>query len=181
MSDQRLLRRGATYYYRRRVPAHLIKSIGKKVVQFSLGTTSFNEAKKLRAIRDIEWDARFEAAEDVPALEEDECLGMSPAGSSPPLDESELLGLVRDYVERKDQQAQKRHASSPPQTTMKQPKGRWRPSSKPKRCANQKILSRTSGFMMPARRCSNLSGDRLMIPICPVRYWPNGYAVPFWS
>jgi hypothetical protein len=61
MPDQRLQRRNGVYYYRRRVPLDLVEKIGKKVVQFSLHTTDFKEAKKLRTLRDLEWDAKFAA------------------------------------------------------------------------------------------------------------------------
>ena len=50
VSNQRLHRRGGVYYYRRRVPAHLVKIVGKPVVQMSLHTTSLKEAKKLSFI-----------------------------------------------------------------------------------------------------------------------------------
>jgi hypothetical protein len=45
VSDQRLLRRNGHYYYRRRVPLHLVATLGKNVVQLSLQTTSLKEAK----------------------------------------------------------------------------------------------------------------------------------------
>jgi hypothetical protein len=61
VSDQRLLRRNGVYYYRRRVPLHLVEKFGKKVVQASLHTTSLKEAKKRRTLRDLEWDAKFAA------------------------------------------------------------------------------------------------------------------------
>ena len=59
--NNHLSRRNGVYYYRRRVPAQLIKPIGSKVIQFSLGTTSLKEAKQLRTAKDLEWDVRFEA------------------------------------------------------------------------------------------------------------------------
>jgi len=61
VTDQRLLRRNGVYYYRRRVPLSVIDKLGRKVVQLSLHTTSLKEAKRLRTLRDLEWDARFEA------------------------------------------------------------------------------------------------------------------------
>jgi hypothetical protein len=42
--NQRLLRRKSVDYYRRRVPQHLVKKIGKESIQFSLGTTSLADA-----------------------------------------------------------------------------------------------------------------------------------------
>jgi len=112
VSDQRLLRRGSgVYYYRRRVPLSLVGKIGRKVVQVSLHTTSLKEAKRRRTLRDLEWDARFDV---VGAAEEETCLGEGPSVPSTPMAESELLQLVRDYVERRDQAAQKRERSCYP-------------------------------------------------------------------
>jgi hypothetical protein len=61
--NQHLLRRGGVYYYRRRGPLHLVQEFGKQFVQHSLNTTSFAQAKKLRTLKDLEWDARFEVLE----------------------------------------------------------------------------------------------------------------------
>src|SRR5438105_11977464 len=61
--NQRLLRRNGTYYYRRRVPLHLVKAIGKKFIVLSLDTTSVKQAKQPRAVKDLEWDAQFAAGE----------------------------------------------------------------------------------------------------------------------
>ncbi|MGB8556376.1 MAG: DUF6538 domain-containing protein, partial [Pseudolabrys sp.] len=63
--NQHLLRRKGVYYYRRRVPLDFVKKTGKKFVQNSLNTTSLAEAKKLRALRDLEWDAHFDALKDA--------------------------------------------------------------------------------------------------------------------
>src|SRR5215831_10089592 len=105
--DQRLLRRKGVYYYRRRVPIQLIDKFGRKFVQLSLHTTSFKEAKQLRTVKDLEWDARFDAAGAE----------LSPAPNAPdskiatsPLSQTELLRLVREYVERKDSEARSRFA-----------------------------------------------------------------------
>jgi hypothetical protein len=117
VSNPRLLRRSGVYYYRRRVPAHLVKRIGKSVVQVSLQTTTIKEAKRLRTLNDLEWDARFAAAEESLPEDEGECLGSGPVPPSPPVSESDLVQLVRDYVERQDERARKRHASCAPVTT----------------------------------------------------------------
>ncbi len=61
VSDQHLQRRNGVYYYRRRVPFHLVAKFGKKFVQFSLHTNNLKEAKSLRTLRDLEWDAKFAA------------------------------------------------------------------------------------------------------------------------
>ncbi len=116
VSDQRLLRREGTYYYRRRVPVHLVDKIGKRVVQVSLHTTSAKQAKKLRTLRDLEWDARFDAADLSAFAGEEECLGSGPAAPCRPLPKTELVELVRHYVERHDQEAEKRDANCYPET-----------------------------------------------------------------
>jgi integrase len=115
VSDQHLLRRNGVYYYRRRVPLHLVNTIGKKVGQVSLHTTSLKEAKKRRTLRDLEWDARFEAAAAVgpaDAVNQESQL----AAPGEPLDESACLELVRNYVERHDREARKREAKVYPIT-----------------------------------------------------------------
>jgi len=109
VSEQRLLRRKAVYYYRRRVPLQLVKKIGKKVLQFSLDTTSLKEAKKRRTMCDLQWDARFEAYSSSGAGGEN--LQTSDAH---PLSESELVQLVRDYVERHERGAEKQAADYAP-------------------------------------------------------------------
>lgn len=115
MSDQHLQRRNGVYYYRRRVPLHLVTAIGKKVVQVSLHTTSFKEAKKRRTLRDLEWDARFEAAAVVGPVDAVNQESKS-AALGEPLDESACLELVRNYVERHDREARKREAKVYPIT-----------------------------------------------------------------
>jgi integrase len=110
VSDQRLLRRNGVYYYRRRVPLQLIGKIGKKVVQLSLQTTSLKEAKKRRTLRDVEWDARFEAY----SMSGANGASLGAHTSAQAISETELLELVRDYVERHDRQGEKRDASCNP-------------------------------------------------------------------
>jgi hypothetical protein len=45
-SKHHLSRRNGVYNYRRRVPTHLVEALGKKMIQFSLGTSNLSEAKK---------------------------------------------------------------------------------------------------------------------------------------
>jgi len=109
MPVQRLLRRNGVYYYRRRVPLPLVKKLGRKFVQVSLHTTSLKEAKSLRTLRDLEWDAKFAAYCHSAA---------GPDGvqaSAQPLAKTELVQLVRDYVERRDQLARKREVTDYPE------------------------------------------------------------------
>jgi integrase len=118
VSDQRLLRRNGVYYYRRRVPLQLVEKIGRKVVQVSLQTTNLKKAKKLRTLRDLEWDARFEAYSISNV--DGESLGVQMTALFQPLSETELVGLVRDYVDRHDRLAEKRDASCYPETATEQ-------------------------------------------------------------
>ena len=111
MSDQRLHRRNGVYYYRRRVPVHLVEKLGKKVVQISLHTTSFNEAKKLRTLKDLEWDTRFDEFGQPKS-------GVAPPASALPtasLSEPGIAQLIRDYVARQD--ARSREPSNNPRNT----------------------------------------------------------------
>ena len=71
----RLLRRQSVCYYRRRVHEHLVAVFGKCVLQFSLGTRKLKEAKRKREIADIEWSARFAAAENRPSTAAQETVG----------------------------------------------------------------------------------------------------------
>jgi integrase len=115
VSNQHLQRRNGVYYYRRRVPLTLVEKIGKRFVQVSLHTTSLKEAKKLRTLRDLEWDARFEAAAlagPADAVNQESQLAVP----GEPLDESACLELVRNYVERHDREARKREAKVYPIT-----------------------------------------------------------------
>jgi hypothetical protein len=77
-----LTRRQSVWYFRRRVPPHLVAAFGKRMLQFSLGTTSLKEAKRRREIADIEWSAKFAAAENgCPAAGQAPCSGNSPTSA----------------------------------------------------------------------------------------------------
>jgi integrase len=116
VSDQRLLRRkNGVYYYRRRVPLPLVKKFGKKFVQVSLHTTSRKEAKKLRTLRDLEWDAKFAACSSSAHGGDGPPVQASPLAQ--PLSESELVQLVRDYVARQDQLARQREVTDYPENS----------------------------------------------------------------
>ncbi|MGB8127075.1 MAG: DUF6538 domain-containing protein, partial [Pseudolabrys sp.] len=122
--NQHLLRRNSVYYYRRQVPQHLVKKIGKQFIQNSLNTTSLAEAKKLRALRDLEWDARFDALKD--ATPAHESARSQPTVNSTDLSEGKLLRLVREYVEHKDKEFRKRFAGDPPQSEREKAKMRMK-------------------------------------------------------
>jgi hypothetical protein len=112
--NNHLSRRSGVYYYRRRVPAQLIKAIGSKVIQFSLGTTSFKQAKQLRTAKDLEWDVRFEACTKTLASSSKGSVTTSSSAKAPPLSEPEMIRLVHEYVERMDERLRKRFANDPP-------------------------------------------------------------------
>jgi uncharacterized protein DUF6538 len=114
-SKHHLFQRNGIFYYRRRVPTHLVKEIGKQFIQHSLNTTSLAQAKKLRALKDIEWDVRFDG------LQKDANPGPDSANSQPTVNstassEGDLLRLVREYVERKDEEFRKSFAGHPPES-----------------------------------------------------------------
>jgi hypothetical protein len=89
--------RGGVWYYRRRVPQHLVQSLGRRFIQYSLATTSKAEAKKLRSIADLNAEALFE--KHLSASHQ-----VSASGAAGPASQTvgaaELLGHVRAYVER---------------------------------------------------------------------------------
>src|SRR6516165_4484646 len=95
-ANNHLLRRNGVYYYRRRIPAHLVSALGRKFVQQSLDTTSLAQAKKLRTVKDLEWDAQFEAAEKKAAPSNSGPNGAHQAKTSA-LSEREVADLVREY------------------------------------------------------------------------------------
>lgn len=63
VDTQRLLKRGDTYHYHRRVPLHLVDIIGKKHIRRSLGTDSPKEARRLRTMEDARTELMFRHAE----------------------------------------------------------------------------------------------------------------------
>jgi hypothetical protein len=97
-----LNRRNGVWHYRRRVPTALAESIGKRFIQFSLGTADLKEAKKRRAAEDLKWSTQFEVAEKALAsLPEGK--PQSPDKPGQPLSESEVIRLVQRYVEQVDE------------------------------------------------------------------------------
>lgn len=99
--SQNLIRRGDVWYYNRRVPTHLVSVLGRSLIRETLDTRDKSEAKKRRALKDVEWDAR---------LEELEATGVT----SPQQPASDVTALVRSYVERKSAEMEKRFAIDPP-------------------------------------------------------------------
>ena len=57
-----LHRRGAVYYFRRKVPLDLVGALGKREVSHSLGTREHKEALRLLALADVKWNEEFDCA-----------------------------------------------------------------------------------------------------------------------
>jgi len=93
--------RKGIWYYRRRVPKDLQEAFGKSVIQYSLKTQDFIEAAKLRNVYDVEWNARFEKAEDQ---------SDAPPQEKSALSRHEAIKLVREYVQKTDLKLQKQDA-----------------------------------------------------------------------
>ena len=102
-----LMRRGAVYYYRRRVPDDIVSVIGKSMIQYSLKTKDKKEAVAKCRVADVEWDARFAEA------------GANSGTQGPGvshLTSAEAVELVQRYVARTAKLWWGRHASDPPTT-----------------------------------------------------------------
>jgi hypothetical protein len=114
-ANHHLVERNGSFYFRRRVPLHLVPRIGKPFVQYSLRTNDRREAIKRREVEDLKWSARFdELASDTGAskIEPDSA---QPASAIPPSDQG-ALRLVYDYVQRMDERGRKRHVENGPAT-----------------------------------------------------------------
>jgi integrase len=115
-SKHHLCRRSGVFYYRRRVPTHLVQALGKKTVQFSLGTSNLNEAKKRRAAEDLKWTTQFETVEksltSTDALAENGTI----AAVASPLSANEVIHLVQEYVERTDRRSHEKFIGDPPES-----------------------------------------------------------------
>jgi integrase len=104
----RLIRRNGIYHYRRRVPDDLVAAIGRREIHRSLGTASLTEAKKLRTMEDLKWDARFHAAGGQAA----EPSAQHKQGE--PVSRHEALRLVQQFVARMDENDEQDILANPP-------------------------------------------------------------------
>src|SRR5437764_5317917 len=91
-----LIRRNGVWYYRRRVSMPLVAMFGKKVIQFSLNTSSLKEAKKRRAAEDLKWTTQFDAAEKKNGDAVAANGSQSAEHPAPPLTDSEVIRLVQE-------------------------------------------------------------------------------------
>jgi integrase len=114
-SKHHLCRRNGVFYYRRRVPMHLVEALGKKTIQFSLGTSNLSEAKKRRAAEDLKWTTRFETAEKSLGST-DVSVNGNPAAIVSTLSTAEVIRLVQEYIERTDQRSHERFMRDPPES-----------------------------------------------------------------
>lgn len=105
-----LQERGGVWYYRRRVPADCVASIGRRMIFTSLDTRDRKEARHRRDVKDVEWNARFEAASALASnVSATTSAGsIDPAAASPEIDRAHIVRLVQDYVARKDALMEKR-------------------------------------------------------------------------
>jgi hypothetical protein len=90
---ERLIRRKGIWHYRRRVPNHLTKAVGRREIHQSLGTSNLKEARRLRTHQDLVWDSRFQTA-----LGGEDCTTLALPELAVPLSTPELLRLMQEYV-----------------------------------------------------------------------------------
>jgi integrase len=91
--------------------------MGKKIVQFSLGTASLPKAKKRRAAEDLKWAAQFEAAgQSTNGGTHSSAIDCTATPIGPPLSEREAIRLVKEYVERMDERGRCRAMNDPPES-----------------------------------------------------------------
>ncbi|HEY6702095.1 MAG TPA: DUF6538 domain-containing protein, partial [Pseudolabrys sp.] len=117
MSTQHhLTKRNGVFYYRRRVPLHLVESFGKSIIQFSLQTSSLKEAKKQRAVEDLKWSTQFEAVDNSLTSTVASAKNGTPAAVVSPLSANEVIRLVQEYVERTDRRSHEKFIVDPPES-----------------------------------------------------------------
>lgn len=105
MANFRLLNRNGTWYYFRKVPVALVPKFGK-LIKISLKTKEKSEAKKLRAIKDLEYDALFAQCGE----------GQLSAQGPTEITLDQMLDYVRGYVARDDTRSAKEWENDPPTT-----------------------------------------------------------------
>lgn len=98
------------WYYRRRVPTHLVGVLGKKFIQCSLGSPYKKIAIQKRELLDVEWSKKFAEAESAATKKIHFLFGGSapetPGDSSGEparrLTQALAVRLVQEYVEQQD-------------------------------------------------------------------------------
>jgi|GEM_PF-2017894 len=112
-----LQQRGTRWYYHRRVPAELVSLAGKSVVKQSLSTADRTEAKRRRAILDVETDAWFaamrkSAGPGLPSTQAGSGKFGNHSNRRIPLEM--LLEYIRDSVETSDSASRQQLLADPP-------------------------------------------------------------------
>ncbi|MCK1266534.1 hypothetical protein IVB44_11390 [Bradyrhizobium sp. 49] len=121
-STYHLFKREGVWNYRRRVPTALIPLLGKKTIQFSLGTSDLKEAKKRRALEDLKTAAQFEAAEKNHKVTANGSDGLVISAAGSPLTEREAVQHVQEYVRRMDARSRRQLTEDPPGSGSEQQK-----------------------------------------------------------
>jgi integrase len=118
VSKNHLHNRGGVWYYRRRVPADRVDAIGRKTIFLSLQTRDLKEARSLRDLQDVEWNARFEACDAVAPQLMVESSAAAAAANQPAvlsgMDRAQIVRMVQDYVARMDARMERRHEDHGP-------------------------------------------------------------------
>jgi DNA gyrase/topoisomerase IV subunit A len=115
-TQHHLTKRNGVFYYRRRVPLHLVEGFGKSIIQFSLQTSSLKEAKKRRAVEDLKWTTQFEAVDNSLTSTVASAKNGTPAAVALPLSANEVIRLVQEYVERTDRRRHEKFIGDPPES-----------------------------------------------------------------
>lgn len=100
--NHHLQNRDGVWYYRRRVPADCVVAIGRSMIFASLSTRDLKEARLRRDLRDVEWNARFEAASGSISKVPNTAGSPAPGNALLDVDRVHIVRLVQDYVARKD-------------------------------------------------------------------------------
>ncbi len=109
MSDTfHLQRRGNAWHYIRRVPVSFAPLLGKKFVKVSFGAVTKAEAKKLRSIEDVKFDALIASLSGASAAQS------IAQGAVPTVSEAMLIEHVRQHVAKTDKQNAEEFAKTPP-------------------------------------------------------------------
>ncbi len=99
MADTYLTIRNGTYYYRRKVPEHLVAKFGQPIIQFSLKTKDKKNARKQRDLQNVQITQRFDALEDGEGKAANTQFKKLGDPETLRLSASELEQFVRQFVE----------------------------------------------------------------------------------
>lgn len=118
VSKNHLQKRGGVWYYRRRVPTECVSAIGRGMIFCSLKTPDLKEARHRRDLKDVEWNARFEAcgADQPQSVVQNSAASAASTsqGIPPKMDRAQVVRIVQDYVARMDARMEGRHENHGP-------------------------------------------------------------------